>query len=54
VTGIDFSEAAITAARALAERTQLAARFIQSDVYKLPHVLDERFGNVFTSYGVLN
>ncbi len=53
VTGVDFSEAAIDAARNLADLTKLSARFIQSDIYDLPAVLDEQFDIVFTSYGVL-
>lgn len=53
VTGVDFSRIAINAARDLAERTGLSARFICSDVYDLPQVLDETFDIVFTSIGVL-
>jgi SAM-dependent methyltransferase len=54
VTGVDFSEAAIAAARRLSDQTGIEARFIQSNVYALPQVLDEQFDIVFTSYGVLN
>jgi SAM-dependent methyltransferase len=53
VTGVDFSERAIEQARALAREAQLDARFICSDLYGLPGVLDEPFDIVFTSYGVL-
>ncbi|MEW5991326.1 MAG: class I SAM-dependent methyltransferase [Chloroflexota bacterium] len=53
VTGVDFSEAAVAAARALAAQIGISARFIQSDVYKLPEVLDEAFDVVYTSCGVL-
>lgn len=53
VTGIDFSQPAIEAARALAAETGIDARFIASDVYELPDELDERFDIVFTSKGVL-
>ena len=53
VTGVDFSPAAITAARDLADRAGLPARFICSDIYDLPHTLDEEFDVVFTSIGVL-
>ena len=56
VTGIDFSEAAIAQARALASEANLPARFLQSDLYALfdqPAILDERFDIVFTSYGAL-
>ncbi len=53
VTGADFSGEAVAAARALAAETGIDARFVQSDLYDLPDVLDERFDIVFTSYGVL-
>ena len=53
VTGVDFSERAISAARRLDEEENLGARFICSDVYELPRHLDDRFDIVFTSYGVL-
>jgi SAM-dependent methyltransferase len=54
VTGVDFSEPAIQQARALAADTGIEARFIASNIYDLPHALDERFDIVFTSYGVLS
>jgi SAM-dependent methyltransferase len=54
VTGVDFSEEAIAAARALAARMGVPATFIHSDVYDLPARLDgRRFDVVFTSHGVL-
>ncbi len=53
VTGVDFSEEAITLARKLSDELDLPARFICSDVLALPQVLDEKFDIVFTSYGVL-
>jgi 2-polyprenyl-3-methyl-5-hydroxy-6-metoxy-1,4-benzoquinol methylase len=53
VTGIDFSEEAITAARALAARMSVPATFVQSDLYDLPSSLTGRFDVVFTSHGVL-
>lgn len=53
VTGVDFSDEAVALARTLADETGLPARFIASDLYDLPEVLDERFDVVFTSYGVL-
>jgi SAM-dependent methyltransferase len=54
VTGIDFSEAALEAARALAAETATEARFVLSDVYALPDNLDGQFDIVFTSYGAIN
>lgn len=54
VTGADFSEVAVAQARDLAKLTGLEdARFICSDLYALPEVLDERFDVVYTSRGVL-
>lgn len=52
VTGMDFSERAIEAARALAAETGIDARFLVSDVYALPENLQGQFDIVFTSYGV--
>ncbi|MGQ8337502.1 class I SAM-dependent methyltransferase [Sunxiuqinia sp. A32] len=53
VTGVDFSENAIEKAKQLNESVGTEATFVQSDVYKLPEVLDEKFDVVYTSYGVL-
>jgi SAM-dependent methyltransferase len=53
VTGVDFSDEAITLARSLSQELSIPARFIQSNLYDLPQVLDEQFDMVFTSYGVL-
>ncbi|WP_428262699.1 DUF924 family protein [Haliangium sp.] len=53
VTGVDFSEQAITIARSLSDELEIPARFLCSDVYALPDVLDDRFDIVFTSYGVI-
>ncbi|MEZ4363996.1 MAG: class I SAM-dependent methyltransferase [Kofleriaceae bacterium] len=53
VTGMDFSPKAIATARALSAELGLPARFLLSDLYGLPDLLDETFDLVFTSYGVL-
>jgi ubiquinone/menaquinone biosynthesis C-methylase UbiE len=53
ITGVDFSPAAIAAARGLAADLGIAARFIESNVYSVPEVLDEQFDIVFVSYGAL-
>lgn len=53
VTGADFSEKAIEAARALAADLGLDARFVVSNVYDLPATLDGQFDLVYTSAGVL-
>lgn len=52
-TGVDFSENAIDIARGLNDETGLGVRFIQSDVYDLPNVLDEKFDIVYSALGVL-
>lgn len=54
VTGADYSEPALEAARALAAECSLDAHFVLSDVYSLPEKLHEQFDIVFTSYGALN
>ena len=53
VTGVDFSNAAITEARRLATELGIEARFVQSDVYELPNNLKGTFDVVYTSRGVL-
>lgn len=53
VVGLDFSEAAIAAARELAAEVGLPARFVCADVYDAAAAVGETFDIVFTSYGVL-
>lgn len=53
VTGVDFSPVAIAEARRLAAEVEVEARFIESEIYALPEVLDGTFDVVFTSYGAL-
>lgn len=53
VTGVDFSEEAISQAVQIAGETGISGRFICSDIYKLEEQLDEQFDIVFTSYGAL-
>ena len=52
-TGVDFSNVAIATARRLNAELGLGARFIESNVYDLPAVLDEAFDIVYTALGVL-
>ncbi|MEM1250149.1 MAG: class I SAM-dependent methyltransferase [Acidobacteriota bacterium] len=55
VTGVDYSSEAVDRARELAQRLAVTeARFLCSDLYELPGVLDETFDVVFTSIGVLS
>jgi SAM-dependent methyltransferase len=54
VTGTDFSEVAIAQAQDLAKQIGAdEARFVCSDLYALPQVLDETFDIIYTSRGVL-
>ncbi|TET08310.1 MAG: class I SAM-dependent methyltransferase [Candidatus Thorarchaeota archaeon] len=53
VTGVDFSSEAIDLAKTLSKTAEIDARFICSNVYDIPKVLDEQFDIVFTSGGVL-
>jgi SAM-dependent methyltransferase len=53
VAGVDFSEASVAQARALAVRCGLEAEFVCSAVETLPDVLTGQYDIVFTSYGVL-
>ncbi len=52
-TGVDISDAAIDLAQALNDELQLNTRFIRSNVYDLPDVLDEEFDIVYMVMGVL-
>ncbi len=55
VTGVDFSPPALEVARGLARDLGLEdrARFVESDVYGLPDVLDGVFDIVFASWGAI-
>ena len=53
VTGLDLSPKAIGAARDLAEKAGLEARFIEGDVYQTTELVGAQFDWVFTTYGVL-
>ncbi len=53
VTGVDFSPEAIATARRLSEELSIPARFIESNVYDLPEMHDERYDIVYTGYGAL-
>ncbi len=53
VTGVDISEKAIALAQSLSRELNLKARFICSNIYDLPAVLDGSFDIVFTAGGVL-
>ena len=55
-TGVDFSPTAIETARELRDRVGIEperARFVESDVYDVPDVLEETFELVVTTYGTI-
>lgn len=54
VTGLDFSAKAVAAARSIAGRAGLEARFVESDVYDAVEALEgARFDVVYTGIGAL-
>lgn len=53
VTGVDFSEEAISEAQNLASKTNLNAEFICCDLYDLPMFYTGKFDIIFTSYGTI-
>jgi len=53
VTGVDLSDKAIAEAKRLAQKCDADTKFICTDLYNLPNVLDEKFDIVFTSYGTI-
>jgi len=53
VTGIDLSDKAIAEAKQLAQKCDTDTKFICTDLYNLPNVLNEKFDIVFTSYGTI-
>jgi SAM-dependent methyltransferase len=54
VTGIDFSAPALAVARDMAADLGVDARFIESDLYGSPAVVDEQFDIVYTGVGAIN
>ena len=54
VTGLDFSEPAVEAARRLSEESGVPGRFVHANVYDAPAALEaERFDIVYTGIGAL-
>ncbi len=54
VVGLDFSKAAIAAARELTRATRMTARFVEGDVYDAASLLGDTFDIVYTGLGALN
>jgi SAM-dependent methyltransferase len=53
VTGVDFSPEAIRTAKQLSDDVGIPARFIESNVYSLGDVLEEKFDIIYTGYGAI-
>jgi SAM-dependent methyltransferase len=53
VIGIDFSEDAIRAAKALAILLKSNTEFVCTDIYQIPNLIQQKFDIVFTSYGTV-
>jgi SAM-dependent methyltransferase len=53
VTGLDFSGAAVRAARGLAERAGVDCRFVEADLYDAADALGARFDVVYTGIGAI-
>ncbi len=53
VVGLDFSAAAIAAARQLAEEAGLAADFVEGNVYDAPDLVRGPFSVVYSSWGAI-
>ncbi len=52
-TGVDLSDASIVVAQELNGELGLGVRFLRSNIYDLPNVLQERFDVVYTALGAL-
>jgi SAM-dependent methyltransferase len=53
VTGVDFSDVAISKAKELAVQINCEAKFICCNIYELANHLDEQFDMIFTTYGTI-
>lgn len=53
VTGIDFSDEAIKAAKSLNDELKLHSEFICTNIYDIEEHLNEKFDIVYTSYGTI-
>ncbi len=52
-TAVDFSDIAIKEAKKLRDELNMKSKFIYSDLYSLPNLLDQQFDIVFTTYGTI-
>lgn len=53
VTGLDFSPKAITAASSIADRMQVDATFVETELYDAPRHISGTFDLVYTSVGAI-
>ncbi|WP_374377713.1 class I SAM-dependent methyltransferase [Dongia sp.] len=53
VTGLDFSSNAIAAAREIATRAGIDARFVEGNLYDAPNLIAERFDRAYVSWGAI-
>lgn len=53
-TGLDFSPAAIAAARALSAEVGVPATFVEGDLYDAPTLIRDRFQVAFVTWGAIN
>lgn len=56
VVGVDFAPSAVSTAREIAEQAGLSGRFVESELYATPEVLEERVGTfdiVYVNLGAL-
>ncbi len=53
VTGLDFSHNAILAARDLAARAGIDARFVEGNLYDAPSLIADRFDRAYVSWGAI-
>lgn len=53
VTGLDFSPASLSKAKALAEQCGVSVAFVEADACDPPHGLDGEFDLVYATFGVL-
>jgi len=54
VVAVDFAAEALGIGRQLADELNVDIRFVESNIYDLPKILDDQFDLAYTDYGVLS
>ena len=54
VTGLDFSSKALEAARAIAGKAGISARFVEGNLYDAPRLLGARYEVAYVTWGAIN